>query len=190
MSATLSSLVAAADGGDSRAAEELFALLYSELQVLAKRQLGRLGGRRLAMGASSLLHQAYVAMVAREDAAFPDQARFMGYAARVMRGLIIDHARQRGAKKRGAEFEIKTLDAEFVADESLDPQLLEEVDAALNELHQIDRSLSEVVDLKFFCGFTFQEIASMHGVSERTVERRWERARLYLHQAMRGTEKG
>jgi RNA polymerase sigma factor (TIGR02999 family) len=108
----------------------------------------------------------------------------MGYAARVMRGLIIDHARSRRAQKRGGEFEITSLGTE-AAEYVVDAPELTRISDALDELAKVDPSLAQIVDLKFFCGFSFAEIAAMRGVSERTVQRNWEKARIYLHQTLR-----
>jgi RNA polymerase sigma factor (TIGR02999 family) len=107
----------------------------------------------------------------------------MGYAARVMRGLIIDHARSRQAQKRGGQFEITTLGTEV--ENAVDgEEKLERISGALDELAKAEPALAEVVDLKFFCGFSFQEIATMRDVSERTVQRQWEKARIYLHRSI------
>jgi RNA polymerase sigma factor (TIGR02999 family) len=108
MTPTIASLADATERGDRSAADALFAALYSELHQLARRQLAR-QGVPLGLSATTLLHQAYLDMAEREGPAFPDRARFMGYAARVMRGLIIDHARNRQAQKRGGLFEITSL---------------------------------------------------------------------------------
>jgi DNA-directed RNA polymerase specialized sigma24 family protein len=99
-----------------------------------------------------------------------------------MRGLIIDHARSRGAQKRGGKFEITSTDGAISSPP--DPQELTKISDALDELAKSEASLAEIVDLKFFCGFTFAEIAAMKGTSERTVQRHWERARIYLHRAI------
>src|SRR5581483_4029329 len=117
------------------------------------------------------------------DAAFPDRARFMGYAARVMRGLIIEHARNRRAQKRGGQFEIMSIDTE-VAESLVDARELSRIGEALDELAEVDAALARIVDLKFFCGFSFAEIAAMQGVSERTVQRNWEKARIYLYRTI------
>jgi RNA polymerase sigma factor (TIGR02999 family) len=179
----ISSLVGAAESGDASAAESLFAALYSELHRVAKRELARQGGA-VSLSATTLLHEAYLDMAARDGPSFPDQARFMGYAARVMRGLIIDHARNRCAQKRGGQFEITSLTTN-VAGMVVDDRELTRISQALDELAKTDPSLAEVVDLKFFCGFSFAEIAGMRGVSERTVQRNWEKARIYLHGSLR-----
>lgn len=108
----------------------------------------------------------------------------MGYAARVMRGLIIDHARERHAQKRGGLFEITAIDTATL-ENPVDHRELAQIGEALDELAKAEPVLAEVVDLKFFCGFSFGEIAAMKRVSERTVQRHWEKARLYLHRKIR-----
>lgn len=179
---TFSSLMKAAERGDDSAADALFSALYSELHRLAKRELAR-QGYPLTLGATTLLHQAYIEMAGRNGVAFPDQARFMGYAARVMRGLIIDYARNRSAQKRGGQFEITSAATE--PEQAADDRELSRISEALDELAKVDLSSAQIVDLKFFCGFTLGEIAAMKGISERTAQRGWERARIYLHRAIR-----
>jgi len=176
----LSSLIEAAETGDSSDTEALFTALYSELHRLAKRQLA--GNGDVSLSVTTLLHEAYLDMAGR-DSQFPDQARFMGYAARVMRTLIIDHARNRQAQKRGGKFEITTLENAVAADLADDVELTR-VSGALDKLAKVDAELAEVVDLKFFCGFSFAEIAAMRKLSERTVQRKWEKARIYLHREL------
>lgn len=161
----------------------LFDALYSELHRLARRELGRAGGGA-TLSATTLLHEAYLDMSARDGAMFPDRARFMTYASRVMRGLVIDHARNRKAQKRGGQFEITSVDSPN-AEGTVNPHELTQVSEALDELGKVDPELAEVVDMKFFCGFSFAEIAGIRGLSERTVQRRWEKARIYLHRSIR-----
>lgn len=179
---TLSSLMDGAERGDASAADALFSALYSELHRLAKRELAR-QGFPMSLGATTLLHQAYIEIAGKDQVTFPDCARFMGYAARVMRGLIIDYARSRSAQKRGGQFEITSVGTEVV--NAADDRELSQISEALDELAKADPLLAEIVDLKFFCGFTFGEIAAMKGISERTTQREWEKARIYLHRAIR-----
>jgi RNA polymerase sigma factor (TIGR02999 family) len=185
METTLTKLVAAAERGDPSASEALFAALYSELHSVARRELAR-SGSTSTLGATSLLHQAYID-ISQRDAAFPDRHRFMAYAARVMRGLIIDYARHRRAQKRGGLFELTSLSTDI-------PELpaqagnLQEISDALDALAAMDAALAEIVDLKFFCGFSFADIAAMQGVSERTVQRNWQKARVFLHGAIRDAQ--
>jgi RNA polymerase sigma factor (TIGR02999 family) len=178
----LSALIASAEGGDPSAVDALFGALYEELHRLARRQLAR-KAPDLTLGTTTLLHEAYLDMAAREGTAFPDRARFMSYAARVMRTVIIDYVRNRKAHKRGGQFEIRSLDGVAV-DPAADPRELTRISEAVEELARIDPLLAQVVDLKFFCGFSFAEIAAIRGLSERTVQRHWDKARLYLHDTL------
>lgn len=186
MAPTISALVASTESGDRSAADALFSALYGELHLLAERQLARRGSD-LTLGVTTLLHEAYLDMSGREGTVFPDRARFMGYAARVMRSLILDYARSRRARKRGGEFHITRIDDVAAAAEE-DGSHLEELGAALDRLAALDPELAEVVDLKFFCGFTLAEIGAMRGLSERTLQRRWEKARVYLRSVLREEE--
>jgi RNA polymerase sigma factor (TIGR02999 family) len=179
---SLSSLIQQAEARGGAAADALFSALYNELRRLAKRELARQGS--LAnLSATTLLHEAYIEMAGKDGNSFPDRGRFMGYAARVMRGLIIDHARNRSAQKRGGHFEITSIGAEI--QDPVDAQELTNISDALDELAQADPTLAEIVDLKFFCGFNFAEIGTLKNVSERTAQRHWEKARIYLHRKLR-----
>ena len=183
MTADITTLLASAERGDRAAADAVFATLYQELHRMARRELANRGGG-VTLGATTLLHDAYLSISGREGTAFPDRNRFMGYASRVMRGIIIDYARSRQAQKRGGHFEITSLKTD-VAAVMADADELTRISEALDELSQVDDRLSRIVDFKFFCGFSFAEIAGMLGLSERTVQRDWEKARIYLHQRLR-----
>ena len=177
----LFALMQAAERGSKPDADALFSILYRELRRIAKRELAR-HGAPVSLSATTLLHQAYIEIAGREGTSFPDRNRFMGYAARVMRGLIIDHARNRCAQKRGGQFEITSLGMEV--ENAPDDRQLTRISDALEALARIEPSLAEVVDLKFFCGLSFVEIAAMRDISERTVQRQWEKARIYLHRSI------
>ncbi len=178
---SLVELLGAAERGSKPAADALFSALYSELRRLAKFELAR-HGAPMTLSATTLLHKAYIEIAGQDGTSFPDRNRFMGYAARVMRGLIIDHARSRQAQKRGGQFQITTLGTEV--ENAVDGEKLTRISGALDELAKAEPELAEVVDLKFFCGFSFREIATMRDVSERTVQRQWEKARIYLHRSL------
>ena len=180
---TIASLIAAAERGDPSAGGALFSALYSELHRIAKLELARRGGG-VSLGVTTLLHEAYLDIAAREGSHFPDRPRFMGYAARVMRGLIIDHARSRNAIKRGGEFQITSLKTD-IGEHPVDAKELTAISDALDQLAKVEPKLAELVDLKFFCGLSFAEIAALENMSERTVQRRWEKARIYLHRNIR-----
>jgi RNA polymerase sigma factor (TIGR02999 family) len=169
-------------GDDPVVADALFGTLYGDLRRLARRQLAR-RGRVDGLGVTTLLHEAYISISGKEEAVFVDHARFMAYAARVMRGLIIDDVRRRRSEKRGGMFEITSLGDEH-ADSLINPHSLMLISDALDELAEVEPDLAEIIDLKFFCGFSFVEIAAMRGVSERTIQRNWEKGRLYLHHAI------
>src|SRR3954470_2811676 len=112
VSADLTTLLASAERGDRAAADALFTALYEELHRMARRELARRGGG-VTLSATTLLHDAYISISQREGVAFPDRNRYMGYASRVMRGLIIDYARSRQAQKRGGQFEITSISTDI-----------------------------------------------------------------------------
>ena len=174
-------LVRASENGNDAARDELFAMLYGELHRLAQHHLARSGGA-VTLSATTLLHEAYLDISRREQLAFPERNRFMAYASRAMRGLVIDYCRSRRAQKRGGEITFLSIDD--VAAPADDADSFGQLDLALQELEALDAPLAQLVDLKFFCGFTFGELATMRGVSERTVRRDWEKARLLLHHAI------
>ncbi len=157
-----------------------FAAMYSDLRQLAERQLRRNSGA--AISPTTLLHEAYLDM-SDNKAVFPDRERFIGYAARVMRGLIIDMVREGRALKRGAGFHITQMPTELGAPDHAE-QTLTRLSEALDELAIHDARLAEVVDLKYFCGYTFEQIAAQRGASAKTVQRDWEKARVILFQQL------
>jgi len=178
----LASLIDAADAGDRDARQRLFASLYGELHSIARRELRR-GGPALTLGATTLLHEAYLNLSEREGGQFPDRPRFLAYASRAMRGLIIDYTRSRQALKRGGAVEITSLPTQ-VPEQAADDDGLQRLSDAIDQLATLEPRLAQVVDLKYFSGFSFTDIAAMWGVSERTVQRDWEKARLLLHREM------
>jgi RNA polymerase sigma factor (TIGR02999 family) len=177
----LTSTLARAESGDSAARDALFTALYDELHRLAQSHVRRSGGT-LTISATTLLHEMYLDLAGR-GTAFPDRNRFLGYASRAMRGLVIDYVRHRNAQKRGGDLTFTSLEEHHVpsAEGGVD---LERLGRALDELASIDPQLAELVDLKFFCGFSLVEVAAMRNVSERTVRRDWAKARALLHQSL------
>jgi RNA polymerase sigma factor (TIGR02999 family) len=171
-------------GNAEAAGTRMFATLYAQLRQMAQSIL-KSSGPRLALSPTTLLHEAYINISARDSLLFPDRAHFMAYASRAMRGLIIDYVREGKAQKRGSAFEITSLPSELehVAMDG-DHATLTRISDALDELSSLDTALAELVDLKFFCGFSLGEIANMRCVSERTVQRDWEKARLLLYRSM------
>jgi RNA polymerase sigma factor (TIGR02999 family) len=118
---------------------------------------------------------------------FPDRNRFFGYAARAMRGLILNYVRDRRAQKRGGELTFTSLDETDVA-AATPSEDLEQLDHALVELAALEPTLAELVDLRFFCGLSFAEIATIRGVSERTAQREWAKARALLYTFLSGKD--
>jgi len=173
----LERLIQSAERGDSGSRDRLFTALYDELRRLAERELRR--SPLLTLSPTTLLHETYLNLSSRHGRAFPDRARFLAYASRAMRGLLIDYVRSRRAQKRGADFEITSLPTELPPGAAADEQL-EGIGEALEVLGADEPRLAQIVDMKFFCGFSFAEIAELLGMSERTAQRDWDKARILL----------
>ena len=158
--------------------DALFEALYVDLCRLARREVRR-NGARDKMSTQTVVHEAWLDLSRRSSLAFESDGRFLAYAARAMRGLVIDRVRTRHSQKRGGSLitSLDTHDAEQLAQ----PEFLQELGDALDDLSTLEPELAHVVDLKFFCGFTLAEIAVMQNASERTVQRQWEKARLMLY---------
>jgi len=162
----------------------LLATLYDELHRIAQREL-RPGGPAFALSATTLLHEVYLNLHERDGVMFPDRARLIAYASCAMRGIIVEYARSGQALKRGAGFELTALPTD-IPDLAVDCAELQRLSDAVEQLEAVDTRLAEVVDLRYFSGFSFADIAALWGVSERTVQRDWRKARLFLHQCLSG----
>ena len=170
--------------GDDVTLAGLFAAFYGELHRRAHRELRH--GSAVPLGATTLLHETFLNIRDRDAVTFEDPRQFIAYAARAMRGLIIDHLRSHRAQKRGGQLDIATLPAELPhAAEDAQTVKIEALSDALESLAVIEPRLAECVDLKFFCGLSFGQIAQLRVVSERTVQRDWEKARLLLSRLIR-----
>jgi len=172
----LEQLIRSAEQGEAGSRDRLFTVLYGELHRLAERELRR--RPLLTLSPTTLLHETYLNLSSRQSGVFPDRARFLAYACRAMRGLLIDFVRSRCAQKRGAAFEITSLPTE-VPHIPVDDEL-ERIGEALEVLGADQPRLAQIVDLKFFCGFSFAEIGELLGISERTAQRDWDKARILL----------
>lgn len=177
-------LLAAAADGDRRAAESLYALVYGELRQLAQSNLRReRSGHTLQP--TALVNEAYLRLAPGEEQ-WQNRRHFFHAAATAMRRILVDHARKRGARKRGAGAERVTLaDLEVAAPEP-DTDLLR-LDAALDELGREDARLAELVALRFFVGLSIEEAAATLGVSPATAKRDWAFARAWLQQKVGAT---
>ncbi len=163
--------------------QALFPALYAELRRLARSRLAS-GGRHTLLDTSALVHEAFLRMQHNGALALKDREHFLAYAATTMRSIVIDFGRRRNAERRGGDVEHVTLDTR--AAESLgssDEEILA-VHDALETLAQVDARLVRVVEMRYFAGLTDAEIGSALGVTDRTVRRDWERARLLLAQML------
>jgi RNA polymerase sigma factor (TIGR02999 family) len=174
----LAELVQSAEHGDAVSREELFAMLYQELHRLARRELRR--NAFMTLSPTTLLHETYLSLSSGRVGTFPDRARFLSYACRAMRGLMVDYLRRRRAQKRGGAFQITSLPTELPAACVAEEIDIEGIGEALNRLGEMEPRLAQIVDLKFFCGFSFDEIAELLGISARTAQRDWDKARILL----------
>ena len=174
-------LIAAASNGDKAAESRLFDLLYDDLQRMAQHHLLRSG--RDAGHAQSLVHEVYLRMVRGGAVGSADRQHFFALASRVMRQIVIDHARRRCSDKRGRGVDDLPLDAlpEPPSPAQRDDLELLQLDAALGRLEQHDAGLSRLVELHFFGGLAFPEMAELLGRPERTLKREWRRARVLLY---------
>jgi RNA polymerase sigma factor (TIGR02999 family) len=166
----------------SATTDTLFTSLYEELRRLARRELWRNGARDL-LGTHTVVHEAWLDLQRSGALNFDAQGRFLAYASRAMRGMVIDRLRARQADKRGGGFDITSLDTQS-ADEIAEPAALQDLSEALDELAALEPALAQLVDLKFFCGLTLAEVAQLQGISERTAQRQWEKARLLLFRSL------
>jgi RNA polymerase sigma factor (TIGR02999 family) len=169
-------------GSSNESRDELFASLYDELRRLAQRELRR-QGPAMTLGATTRLHEAYLNLQGRADVKFENRPHFLGYAARAMRGLIIDYARRRQCLKRGGAFELTSMPTDVPEQAGLYAEL-EQLNDAVERLAAVEPRLAQLVDLKYFGGFSLRDVATTRGVSERTVQRDWEKARLFLYQCL------
>lgn len=170
--------------GDELATEELFGLVYEELRALAG---SFFRGQRAdhTLQPTALVHDAYVKMVGSADAGFRGRGHFMAVAARAMRQILTNHARDRRAAKRGAGAARITLDEAIVADPVHEVDLLE-LDDALARLETLDERQCRIVELRYFAGLSVEEVASALGISEPTVKRDWRMARAWLFRELTG----
>ena len=177
-------LLSAWGAGDRAAADRLFALLYEELRRLAHRALTD-QRHEATLQTTALVHELYVRLVGGFRPADDDRRRFFGAAAKVMRRILIDRARERLADKRGGGVRPETLDEQLHAVAARAAETLA-VDEALGALERHDPRLAQIVELRFFAGFSVEETAEVLAVSERTVKRAWQKARVLLEDWMAG----
>ena len=169
---------------DLGADEELYEHAYEELKRLAHRQL-RVFDANATISTTELVHEAFLKLQQRSGAKWQHRAHFYGAASRAMRQVLVDFARRRLAAKRGGgDTRVSLSNAEASLDIELDDML--NLDAALHQLNAVDQRLRQIVELRFFGGMGEREVAEILGVTSRTVERNWTKARLFLLRELGG----
>lgn len=163
--------------------DALFATLYRELRGLAHARL-RGAGRDVVLDTTALVHESYLKLSQGASRRFPDRPRFLVYAGRVMRSIIVDLARQRATDRRGGGAQHVTFTLQF-ADHAANADEIVRVHEALQALERVDERMAKVVEMRYFGGLTEGEIAQALGVTDRTVRRDWEQARLFLADALK-----
>lgn len=178
-------LIEQAREGDTGAVDRIFELLYPDLREVAHRRLAR-HERDGSLDTTALVNECYLKFVRRDQITPTDRAHFLAYAATVMRSIIVDVARQSLAERRGGDAPHVTLNTDMVESLAQPSDEIVDIDAALREVAKVDQRLVRVVEMRYFGGMKDAEIAQALGLSERTVNRDWEKARLLLAHALRG----
>ena len=178
----LTELIHRAERGDGAAADQLFAAVYGDLRRLARARL-RGDQRNTLLDTSSLVHESYLRFARAGRLHLQDRIHFLRWAGRVMRSVIVDFARQRRAARRGGGQEVLTLTTGIAGAPAGESEILR-VHEALADMAARDRRMASIVEMRYFGGLTESEIAEVVGVNERTVRRDWEKARLFLREAL------
>lgn len=165
--------------GNPEAQTRLIPLVYQHLHRLAASYMRRERPDH-TLQATALVHEAYLRLVSQEETDWQDRAHFFGIAARLMRQILVEHARARQAGKRGGAMEELPLDQAMEITSAKSRELVE-LNNALESLEQIDPRQARVVELRFFGGLTVEETAEVLGIAPRTVKRDWSVARAWLH---------
>jgi RNA polymerase sigma factor (TIGR02999 family) len=160
--------------------DQTFAALHQELRAVARSRISR-HSNYLSLQATSLVNDCYIKLRHTPNLHIASRVEFLAYASRAMRSIVIDLAREEHAARRGGDVTLLTLDTILAESLAQDGQDVEAVDAALNQLSEVDAQLAELVEMRFFGGLTMEEIAEIRSVSERTVRRDWQKAKLLLH---------
>jgi RNA polymerase sigma factor (TIGR02999 family) len=180
----LTDLLHRANSGDPDALQGVFEAAYQDLRDLARARL-RSGGRNTLLDTTALVHESFLRFARAGRLQTADRQHFLRYAARVMRSVVVDLVRQASAQRRGGSARQVTLRTDL---HEADPSGAEEVlrvHEALEELAELDQRLVQVVEMRYFAGMTEREVADALGLTERTVRRDWEKARLLLAAALR-----
>ena len=178
-------LIRRLNAGEPGAQDALFTAAYSELRKLARSRL-RDGGRNTVMDTTALVHESYLRFIKSGQLRAEDRRAFFAYASRVMRSVIIDTVRERQAERRGGDLDEMTLNTQLLDSTPAAENELLQVHEALEMLAQAEPRLAKVVEMRYFGGYTEQEIADTLELTERTVRRDWDKARLLLGEMLKG----
>ena len=170
--------------GHSADLEQWFAASYAELRQLAHARL-RGGGRDPVLDTTALVHESFLRLSQREGVAFPDRSRFLAYASKVMRSVIVDLVRERGNERHGGDLARVTLTTGLLNLPVAAEEHILRVHEALEDLERVDPRMAQVVEMRFFAGLNDLEIAETLQVSDRTVRRDWQQAQLFLAEALK-----
>jgi RNA polymerase sigma factor (TIGR02999 family) len=168
----------AAHAGDRAAADRAYAALYPELLKIARSRL-RVHQPNTLLDTEGLVHESFLRFVAADKLGIADRKHFFTYAAKTMRNIVIDFARHRKAARHGGAAERVTLDAELLGEGRDDASVLD-VDGVLRELEALEPALAQVVEMRYFGGYTDAEIAAAMDITDRTVRRHWDKARAFI----------
>jgi RNA polymerase sigma factor (TIGR02999 family) len=178
----LTDLIGRARSGDRLARDGLFAAVYPQLRQMARERLHR-HQRNTLLDTTVLVHESYLRFVQAGHLRAGDRGHFFGYAAKVMRSVIVDIARERLSQRRGGAQRQETLDSQIVDETAGGAEILA-VHDALEQLGREDPRLVDVVEMRYFAGMTDAQVAEALGIAERTVRRDWQKARLLLAEAL------
>ena len=179
----ITALLADARAGDAAARDRAFAALYRELGRMARARL-HAESTLTNLDATALVHESWLRVAQSKGFTPEDKRHFLFYAAKVMRSVIVDHARARNAERRGGDLERATLNSRILENVTMESGVLR-IDEALDLLEAADAQLARIVELRFFAGLTADEAAEALDISPRTLYREWEKARLILADAIR-----
>ena len=168
----------AAHAGDRDAANRAYAALYPELLKIARARL-RAHQPNTLLDTQALVHESFMRFVEAEKIGIGDRKHFFTYAAKTMRNIVIDFARRRQAERRGGAAERVTLDTHLLGEGRQDTSVID-IDNALRELEAVDPALAQVVEMRYFGGYTDAEIAAAMDIADRTVRRHWDKARAFI----------
>jgi RNA polymerase sigma factor (TIGR02999 family) len=179
MGERLTVLLSRMQGGDRAARDAVFSAAYQELRRLAHSRL-RDGGRNTVLDTTALVQESYLRFVQTGELKIEDRQAFFGYASQVMRSVIVDSARARMAERRGGDVQKMTLSTDLEQDLGQDEEGILQVHEALQDLEKADPRAAQMVQMRYFAGYSDKEIAETLDITERTVQRDFEKAKVLL----------